>query len=491
VISLTKSVFISYSSEHKDVADRVALSLRGRGYQVFLDRDDLPPGGSFDEQIQKAVASSSAFVFLISPESIAQGRYTLTELKYAREKWPNPSKAILPVMVAPTNIGDVPDYLKAVTILEPHGNAAAEVSAAVAALTSSVNRLTIASAAVAAALVGVVAVLYFQGWLGGGAESVDFALTLHQPPQSGGGPGGATVLPPMSTVRYLESLEGDAPRLRYQLRYLDLERAGGPVDGFAVVPGASPFRWAFPQLAVKLANNTRRTIVLSSAIITVLSSEIERDPIIVFRSQTTNAQVQIVNEGWGQVVDPVLRYIVATPLAPTPAAQPAADGHTVTMKTFSRRASIQLDHALLERLRARNGVPADSIVTVSGTLTYGPASGRKSLKFRTKVSLKRVFAYQMPAPVRYPATYFKAGKAPQRWVTPIAQQVKAGDADQFLLPLISDRSARSKLNVSFGMTGGRVLSAGDVLLDLFVPRSGMPSDRTGEKCQVTADWSIC
>jgi hypothetical protein len=34
----------------------------------------LPPGGSYDEQIERAVKESDVFVFLISPDSIADGR---------------------------------------------------------------------------------------------------------------------------------------------------------------------------------------------------------------------------------------------------------------------------------------------------------------------------------------------------------------------------------------------------------------------------------
>ena len=66
-----------------------------------------------------------------SPGSVSRGRYTLTELGFARNKWPNPSNRVLQVMIAPTPLDQVPIYLKAVTILEPQGSAAAETRAAV------------------------------------------------------------------------------------------------------------------------------------------------------------------------------------------------------------------------------------------------------------------------------------------------------------------------------------------------------------------------
>src|SRR5262249_31407978 len=81
--------------------------------------------------IQKAIRTSDLLVFLISPESVTKGRYTLTELSFARQQWRAPRGHVLPVVIAPTPIATVPTYLKAVTLLEPEGNIAAETAAAV------------------------------------------------------------------------------------------------------------------------------------------------------------------------------------------------------------------------------------------------------------------------------------------------------------------------------------------------------------------------
>jgi TIR domain len=124
-------IFLSHASEDEVVAESIAFSLRGRGHKVFLDRDNLPLAASYDHQIESAVNDSETFVFLISPDSLADGRYTLTELKFARRQWPDPNGRVLPVMVRSTPLEAVPPYLKAVSILEPVGNIAAETSSAV------------------------------------------------------------------------------------------------------------------------------------------------------------------------------------------------------------------------------------------------------------------------------------------------------------------------------------------------------------------------
>jgi TIR domain len=124
-------IFLSFPSELESTADQIAQSLRNRDYDVFFSHDDLPPADSFDLRVESAILKSDFMVFLISPESVTRGRYTLTEMGFARSKWPNPSRRVLPVMAAPTPLESVPNYLKAVTILEPEGNIAAETRAAV------------------------------------------------------------------------------------------------------------------------------------------------------------------------------------------------------------------------------------------------------------------------------------------------------------------------------------------------------------------------
>jgi hypothetical protein len=124
-------IFLSYASEDRSTAEAIAFSLRDRGVEVFLDRDGLRAGEGFDKSIEQAVNKSNIFIFLISPDSVAEGRYTLTELTFARQKWPSPSGHVLPVRVRTTPRDQIPSYLKAVTILEPHGNVAAETSAKV------------------------------------------------------------------------------------------------------------------------------------------------------------------------------------------------------------------------------------------------------------------------------------------------------------------------------------------------------------------------
>lgn len=127
-------IFLSYPSGHKETAASINYELSASGHEVFFDREDLRPGQSYNEKIRAAVEAAELFIFLITPQSIAQGHYTLTELKLAARKWPAPAGRVLPVMAEATPLDAIPAYLKAVTILIPEGNLTAEVLIEVAAL---------------------------------------------------------------------------------------------------------------------------------------------------------------------------------------------------------------------------------------------------------------------------------------------------------------------------------------------------------------------
>jgi hypothetical protein len=125
-------IFLSYASENRQQAEEIQLALAGAGHEVFFDRQSLPAGGDYHARIKTSVDEADLFVFLISPDSVDAGGYTLTEMGYARSRWQHPRGHVLPVLLQPTDFKTIPAYLKSVTVLEPTGNIAAEVVAAVA-----------------------------------------------------------------------------------------------------------------------------------------------------------------------------------------------------------------------------------------------------------------------------------------------------------------------------------------------------------------------
>jgi hypothetical protein len=132
-------VFISYASEDRNSAEQIHLALVGAGIQTFFDKQSLTAGGDCSTRIQAGVNTSDLFVFPISPDSITKGSYALTELHYARLRWPHPKGRVLPVIVRDVQFKEVPPYLGSVTILDPEGNLAAEVVLAISALADNIR----------------------------------------------------------------------------------------------------------------------------------------------------------------------------------------------------------------------------------------------------------------------------------------------------------------------------------------------------------------
>lgn len=124
-------LYIAYSGQDTRVAEQVELALLADNHKVFRDHTSLKAGDNYDSLFREALRDADMMVFLISPSSVRQGCYALTELGYARERWPHPAGRVLPVMISPVPTAELPTYLQAVTILEPKGNVAAEVAQAV------------------------------------------------------------------------------------------------------------------------------------------------------------------------------------------------------------------------------------------------------------------------------------------------------------------------------------------------------------------------
>ncbi len=150
------NIIVSYPSVHRSIAERVKLALEAEGHDVFFDRDDLPSGEAYHQAIRKAIDAADLFVFLISPEAVAPGSYTLAELRHAERRWPRAAGRVLPVLVAPTPRANIPPYLLSVTLLEAQGDLVAETVARVAEIASPRRRAR--RMAAASAIAGLIVV---------------------------------------------------------------------------------------------------------------------------------------------------------------------------------------------------------------------------------------------------------------------------------------------------------------------------------------------
>src|SRR5262249_890050 len=121
------AVFVCYAREDCEVAEEVATALRAARFDVFFDRMGLEPAGEFQARIYRQVRGAAAFVAPLSPSFVEDGRYAAAELDLARQKWPDPSGRVFPVVVRAVDRERLPGYLRAVVKLDPPGPIAAAV----------------------------------------------------------------------------------------------------------------------------------------------------------------------------------------------------------------------------------------------------------------------------------------------------------------------------------------------------------------------------
>jgi hypothetical protein len=172
-------VFLSYAHQQRAIAEEIAQALVNAGHSVFFDVNSIPGSADYIDKIQCSIENSDRFVLLASQEALAPGKFVMTELQFAKERFPSPAGKVLPVMIDPrVGIGDLPVYLRSVSVLNVSGNAPAEVVAAinktreVGTLCKSVTLAGVLAVASTAAF----AVLDMSGRLGGGSGGADVAL---------------------------------------------------------------------------------------------------------------------------------------------------------------------------------------------------------------------------------------------------------------------------------------------------------------------------
>jgi len=268
-------------------------------------------------------------------------------------------------------------------------------------------------------------------------------------------------VPEQRVVVYQATLDKGVSRIKYSAPYLDLVQAGGPIEGFNNL--GVPFRWRFPRLSVTVANNTSGVMVLSEARIEVLEAQPVNDVVLLVEDLPVERLV-FRNEGWSDVVAPAVEFTVTdvqrdgdvSLFAPTPV--------VVELPTCSDRCEVALATHIPAALKNRD------VVQVQGSIAYGAPTSRKTVRFKTRVSMQVRAAVGMPPTYTYDVL-LNANQPRVIKQIGLAQKIPAGDSDHFALRLASDRTARYRLRMDFVTAGGTVMKGAEAWVEIFVPRT--------------------
>ena len=109
-------VFITYSRRDADTADALVVDLESLGYEVNIDRRDLPFGEQWQSELRDFILHSDTVVWLVSPDSVAS-RWVNWELGEVQRA----GKRLLPVVIRLTAPESLPDSLGRLHLLPAQG----------------------------------------------------------------------------------------------------------------------------------------------------------------------------------------------------------------------------------------------------------------------------------------------------------------------------------------------------------------------------------
>src|SRR5580658_6596638 len=97
-------VFVSYARRDGDFVRTLAEELRARGKEVWVDVEGIRDADRFPDALRGAIQESDAFLFVISPDSVAS-EFCEIEVQYASEL----NKRIVPLALRPVPDEQIPD----------------------------------------------------------------------------------------------------------------------------------------------------------------------------------------------------------------------------------------------------------------------------------------------------------------------------------------------------------------------------------------------
>lgn len=86
-------IFISYSRQDAEFALQLGRDLREAGVHLWIDQLDIPPGGRWDREVERALKACRTLIVVLSPEAVASEN-VMDEVGYALSE----SKRVVPVM---------------------------------------------------------------------------------------------------------------------------------------------------------------------------------------------------------------------------------------------------------------------------------------------------------------------------------------------------------------------------------------------------------
>lgn len=106
------TIFLSYSHHDQEIAKKIYEYLSSKGFNIWLDREELRPGDNWSMKLQEALVNSQLLLLLMSPASL-QSR----EIAWEYQSYIQQNKLLIPILIAGT-ARDIPVRLQTYPFLD-------------------------------------------------------------------------------------------------------------------------------------------------------------------------------------------------------------------------------------------------------------------------------------------------------------------------------------------------------------------------------------
>lgn len=337
-------------------------------------------------------------------------------------------------------------------------------------------------------------------------------------------------------IYYTENRTADEVTICPSMHYWDnILQGKNPMTQISYI--WEPFAWEFPNLDIKVLNNTNNTLYLTDIVVEVASSKLDPSPILYIKQpafSSNKRHLALYNDGWGPLKN-VSIQINSSPNKNTDFDHFGASENLGVIEQYLNIDLTQMLHTLTgidfrgfdqavqgsrgwdsadfyghvmqnpehtpELFRKYLGAYANGFAHVNGILkfdadTIEEQNKHYAIKFSAVVDLYDYSYCGVPAPPSYQYDIELRVCGESYTVRkPISQVLKPGEIDRFNVRIHCEKSARHIMDVCLmDITGRRIQVGKKIQLDMTVPRSGIQYiDRQNETESgiISGDSAIC
>ncbi len=300
-----------------------------------------------------------------------------------------------------------------------------------------------------------------------------------------------SILSNSKTFLYKINKKENIIRINPQNNYLSLLQKGGPV--YPLSYWDTPFEFEFPNLDIKIVNNTNKTIFLTQAIFNIRRSKTDPFPILLIKGVGYEMKLPLRNIGWGKVYDCSIRcniFPMKNIVEKNTYDYEIAIGEfeqypeTIDFAPMLKELGVDVEKLRSERFYAFKETYTQDIVEALGPFKDGQAkiigeihySGLNSEGVKSKEKLKfeaiidlgpRGAGAPRPPSFQYDII-FETDRSDYEKVLPISQDIKPGDADRFNIKISALRSSRHVFDLILLYNDNKAITIPNIALNYFM-----------------------